>query len=59
MGDPVGHGVGLPGTRAGDDQERCPRRSVVRVDGMLDGSSLLTVEGLKIGDSHQLQIGLQ
>jgi hypothetical protein len=29
------------------------------VDGMLDGSSLLTVEGLEIGDSHQLQIGLQ
>jgi hypothetical protein len=59
MRDPMGHGVGLPRIRAGDDQERGARRSVVRVDGMLDGSSLLTVEGLKIGDSHQWQIGLQ
>jgi hypothetical protein len=55
MGDPVGHGVGLPGTRAGDDQERCARRSVVRVDAMLDGSSLFTIEGLEIGDSHRWQ----
>jgi hypothetical protein len=37
MRDPMGHGVGLPRIRAGDDQERCARRSVVRVDGMLDG----------------------
>jgi hypothetical protein len=26
---------------------------------MLDGSSLLTIEGLEIGDSHRWQIGLQ
>jgi hypothetical protein len=59
MGDPVGHGVGLPGTRAGDDQERCARRSVLRLDAMLDGSSLFTIEGLEIGDSHRWQTGLQ
>jgi hypothetical protein len=50
MGDPMGHGVGLPGTRAGDDQERC---SALRLDAMLDGSSLFTIEGFEIGDSHR------
>jgi hypothetical protein len=44
MGDPVGHGVGLPGTRAGDDQERCARGRVLRLDAVLDGSPLFTVE---------------
>jgi hypothetical protein len=55
----VRYGVSLPGTRAGDDQERCARRSVLRLDAMLDGSSLLTIEDLEIGDSHRWQTGLQ
>jgi hypothetical protein len=59
MGDPVGHGVGLPRTRAGDDQERCAWRFVVRLNAMLDGSALLTIEDLEIGDSHRWQTGLQ
>ena len=59
MGDPVGHGVGLPGTRAGDDQEGDPWSRVLLPDAMLDGSSLFTIEGLKIGDSHRWQTGLQ
>ena len=59
MGDPVGHGVGLPGARAGDDQERWPQRCVLLPDAMLDGASLFTIEGIEIGDGHRWQIGLQ
>jgi hypothetical protein len=59
MGHPVGHSVGLPGTRAGDDQERRARRAVLRLDAILDGSSLFTIQGLEIGDGHQWQTGLQ
>ena len=59
MGDPVGHGVGLPGARAGDDQEGCPWSRVLLPDAMLDGSSLFAIEGLEIGDGHRWQIGLQ
>jgi len=57
MGDPVSHGVGLPGTRPGDDQERCAWCSVLRLNAMLDGSSLFTIEGLEIAGSHRWQIG--
>ena len=59
MGDPVGHGVGLPGARAGDDQERRPGRCVLLLDAMLDGASLFAIEGLEIGGGHRWQIGLQ
>ena len=59
MGDPVGHGVGLPGTRAGDYQERGAWRSAFHLDAMLDGSSLFPIERFEIGDSHRWQTGLQ
>ena len=59
MGNPVGHGVGLPGARAGDDQEGCPWNRVLLPHAMLDGSSLFAIEGLEIGDGHRWQIGLQ
>src|SRR3981189_793871 len=50
----------FPELRAGDDQERCPRRRVILPDAMLDGAALLTIEGLEIsGAGHRWQIGLQ
>jgi hypothetical protein len=59
MGNPVGYGVGLPGARAGDDQEGYPWSRVLLPDAMLDGSSLFAIEGLEIGDGHRWQFGLQ
>src|SRR6516225_1238497 len=59
MGNPVGHGVGLPEARAGDDQEGCPWSRVLLPDAMLDGSSVFAIEGLEIGHGHRWQIGLQ
>ena len=59
MGDPVCQGVGLSGTRAGDDEERRTRCGVLLPYPMLDGSSLFAVEGLEISNGHRWQIGLQ
>jgi hypothetical protein len=47
MGDPVSHGIGLPRTRAGDDQERSARCSVFPLNAILDRSSLFTIESLE------------
>jgi hypothetical protein len=44
MRDPVSQGVGLSGTRAGDDEERRTRCVVFLTHTMLDSSSLFAVE---------------
>ena len=47
MGDPVGKGIGLAGSGAGDDQQRSSDMTVGG-DPVLDGSTLFRVERLKI-----------
>jgi hypothetical protein len=59
MGDPVRQGVGLPRARAGDDQERPAWRCVVIFDAVLNGSSLVAIEGLEIADGHRWEIGVE
>jgi len=56
MRDPVSQGVGLSGTRAGDDEERRTRCSVFLTHTMLDSSSLFAVEAFKISNGHWWQI---
>jgi hypothetical protein len=53
MGDPMRQSIGLPGARAGDNEERWTWRSIQLLDAMLDGSSLFTIKELKIGDGHR------
>src|SRR6516164_4428299 len=57
MRDPVSQGVGLSGTRAGDDEERRTRCGVFLTRTMLDSSSLFAVEAFKISNGHWWQIG--
>jgi hypothetical protein len=57
MGDPVCQGVGLSGTRAGNDEERRTRCGVFLRHPMLDSSSLFGVEAFKISNGHWWQIG--
>src|SRR5215470_14439619 len=57
MRDPVSQGVGLSGTRAGDDEERRTRCGVFFTHTMLDSSSLFAVEAFKISNGHWWQIG--
>ena len=47
MGDPMGEGVGLAGTGAGDHQQRGDRPLARRA--MLDGAPLLRIEAFEIG----------
>jgi len=57
MSDPVSQGVGLSGTRAGDDEERRSLCGVFLTHTMLDSSSLFAVEAFKISNGHWWQIG--
>src|ERR1700726_3943136 len=57
MGDAVCQGVGLSGTRAGDDEERRTRCGVFLPHPVLDSSSLFAVEAFKISNGHWWQIG--
>ena len=57
MSDPVSQGVGLSGTRAGDDEDRRTRCGVFLTHTMLDSSSLFAVEAFKISNGHWWQIG--
>ena len=47
MGDPMGEGVGLSGSRACDDQQRRRRKS--SRGAVLDRTPLLGIEGFEIG----------
>ena len=51
--DAVRQGVGLAGPRAGDHEERQPRRAVLLPDAVLDGPPLLRIEGLKVGGGYR------
>src|SRR5262249_10652153 len=57
MSDPVSQGVGLSGTRAGDDEEWRTRCGVFLTHTMLDSSSLFAVEAFKISNGHWWPIG--
>ena len=57
MRDPVRQGVGLSGTRAGDDEERRARSGVLLPHTVLDSLSLFAVEAFKISNGHPGQIG--
>ena len=47
MGDPMGEGVGLAGSGAGDDQQRRRRQS--SRSAVLDGAALLGIERVEVG----------
>ena len=55
MGDPVCQGVGLSGTRAGNDEQRRTRCGVFLRHPMLDSSSLFAVEAFEISNGHWWQ----
>jgi hypothetical protein len=46
MRDAMGEGVGLAGSRAGDDQQR---RARTRSGTMLDGTPLFRIEAVEVG----------
>ena len=55
MGDAVREGIGLAGSRPGDDQERRRRRPCVFSDAVFDGPPLIVVELLQIDSGHRVR----
>ena len=55
MRHPMRQGVGLAGSRPGDDQERRSRRACVFSDAVFDGPPLLVVQLLQIGSGHRVR----
>jgi hypothetical protein len=52
VGYPVRQGVGLAGSRAGNDEQWPARRRIVLPDAMLDSPPLFRIEFFEIGDGH-------
>jgi len=52
MCDAMRQGICLPRARTGNDEERSARGSVLLLDAVLDGSSLLRIECVEIGSGH-------